>query len=105
MVRSRTGGDLSSVIEDLAIVADQLRISVAAPSIVVGHSASVMAAWAARYLPSSAGPDGGPAPAHDARHLLALRRFRGEHDLPADIVVLLEQHDVMAARPCHARGR
>ena len=34
------GGDLSSVIEDLAIVADQLRISVAAPSIVIGHSSA-----------------------------------------------------------------
>jgi uncharacterized OsmC-like protein/alpha/beta superfamily hydrolase len=33
-----------------------------------GYAASVMAAWAARYLPSSASPDGGPAPAGDARH-------------------------------------
>lgn len=187
------GGDLSSVIEDLAIVADQLRISVAAPSIVVGHSsagaaalalasqipearavvaiataaaaslqahpaqaaarahgqeafprallvlhspedevvgigqaraifeatsgprafisldgadhrlsrpadagyaASVMAAWAARYLPSSAGPDGGPAPARDARHEVVVtesdarpygqRITAGGHHLTAD---------------------
>jgi uncharacterized OsmC-like protein/alpha/beta superfamily hydrolase len=187
------GGDLSTVIDDLAIVADQLRISVAAPSIVVGHSsagaaalalasqipearavvaiaiaaaasmqarpvqasarphareafprallvlhspedevvgigqarsifeaasgprafvsldgadhrlsrpadagyaASVMAAWAARYLPSSAGPDGGPAPARDARHEVVVtesdarpygqRITAGGHHLTAD---------------------
>lgn len=42
-------------------------------------------------------------PAHDARHLFALRRFRGQHDLAADVVVLLEQHYVMTARLRHAR--
>ena len=187
------GGDLGSVIEDLAIVADQLRNSVAAPTIVVGHSsagaaalalasqipearavvaiaiaaaaslqahpaqasarahgqeafprallvlhspedevvgigqaraifeatsgprafisldgadhrlsrpadagyaASVMAAWAARYLPSSAGPDGGPAPARAARHEVVVtesdarpygqRITAGGHHLTAD---------------------
>ena len=187
------GGDLSSVIEDLAIVADQLRISVAAPSIVVGHSsagaaalalasqipearavvaiamaaaaslqaqpaqasarahgqeafprallvlhspedevvgigqaraifeatsgprafisldgadhrlsrpadagyaASVMAAWAARYLPSSAGRDGGPKSSREARHEVVVtesdarpygqRITAGGHHLTAD---------------------
>ena len=187
------GGDLSTVIDDLAIVADQLRISVAAPSIVVGHSsagaaaltlasqipearavvaiaiaaaassqapraqasakthgqeafprallvlhspedevagigqaraifeaasgprafisldgadhrlsrpadagyaASVMAAWAARYLPSSACPDGGATPARAARHEVVVtesdarpygqRITAGGHHLTAD---------------------
>ena len=168
--------DRSSVIEDLAVVADQLRISVAAPSFVIGHSsagaaalalvsqlpevravvaiatptvqalrrgllvlhspedevveigqaralfeaasgprafisldgadhwlsnpadagyaASVMTAWAARYLPGSAGPDGGPARAHAARHEVVVtesdarpygqRITAGGHHLTAD---------------------
>ena len=94
------GGDLSTVIEDLAIVADQLRISVAAPSIVVGHSSAGAAALAlasqipeARAVVAIAIAAAASLQAHPAQ---ASARAQGQEAFPRALLVLHSPEDEVA---------
>ena len=96
----RDGGDLSSVIEDLAIVADQLRISVAAPSIVVGHSSAGAAALAlasqipeARAVVAIATPAATSSQAPPAQ---ASAKTHGHEAFPRALLVLHSPEDEVA---------